>query len=429
MITRLVACSLFAGCCALMAASGRSALAQGVVRDSIAATSSGRGGTNIAHSDNLTILLDNPGGLVNLPERERLDFGIDLLVARLQYADPLDRATARLTPFPLPQLAYARKNADSRWAYGLGILAPAGFGATYNLRHILYGKREYSSLGALVKVLPAAAFKVDDRLSVGVAFGLGISHVQLDLPYNLQTGLLAGLPAMVDLKGSGLAPTWGAGLQYKLSEQTTAGLAFIGETRFRLRGRAKVDVSGIGFSPLKADYRDDAHLVWPASLGAGIAHRLGEKHRVSADVLWVGWSDAYDKLDLKLSDGSNPLFNLVLGRKVRDTVPLDWNDALAFRAGYELFATPTDTFRVGYIFHDSPIPSATLIPNLAGTLEHAVSIGYGHQWKRWRVDLAYQYSWGPTNHVSHSRIVGGDYDYSTMTAQAHWFFLSFSYRF
>ena len=27
---------------------------------------------------------------------------------------------------------------------------------------------------------------------------------------------------------------------------------------------------------------------------------------------------------------------------------------------------------------------------LAGTLEHAVSVGYGHQWSRWRIDLAYQ---------------------------------------
>ncbi len=429
MINRLAACSLFAGCCVLVAASGRSALAQGVVRDSISATSSGRGGTNIAHSDNLTILLDNPGGLVNIPERERLDFGIDVLVTRLEYADPLAHATGRVTPFPLPQLAYATKSPDGRFAYGFGVFAPAGFGAHYNLRHAFYGEREYNSLGALLKILPAAAFKVNDRLSVGAAFGLGMSHAQLKLPYNLQTGLLAGLPAMVDLKATGFAPTWSAGLQYKLSERTTAGLAFVSETRLRLQGEAKVDVSGIGFPALKAAYDADVDLAWPASLGGGIAHRLDDKHRLSADVVWFDWSRAFDKLDLRLHNGTNPLFDLVLGPKARDTLPLDWRDAIAFRVGYEFFATPRDVFRAGYIYHRSPIPDATLIPNLAGILEHAVSIGYGHQWNKWRVDLGYQYSWAPTNHVGHSRIVGGDYDCSSMRAQAHWVFLSLSYSF
>ena len=413
----------------ILATTAHPARAQGVVRDSVGATSSGRGGTNIAHSDNLNVILDNPAGLVNMVEWQRLDFGIDLLATDLDYTDPLNNANGDVVPFPLPQIAYGQKAFGGRFAWGIGVFAPAGFGAHYQLRHALYGKREYSSLGALIKILPAAAFQVNDRLSLGATFGLGVSHAQLEKPLNLQTGLLAGMPCMVDLKGTGLAPTWSLGLQYKLTEQTTVGLVYRGETRFRMQGSAKVDVSGFGLPLLKSHYDTEVDLVWPRSLGAGIKHRFNDQHRVSADVVWFDWSHAYDKLDLKLSDGSNPLFRAILGPRVRDTLPLSWRDSVAFRVGYEFFATPRDVIRVGYAYHDNPIPADTVVPNLAGVLEHAFSVGYGHQWERWRLDAAYQYSFGPTAHVSRSRLIGGDYDHSSVRAQAHWFFVSLSYSF
>jgi long-chain fatty acid transport protein len=397
-----------------------------VVRDSISATSSGRGGTNIAHNDNLTLLLDNPAGLAHLPQRERFDFGADLLFTRLDYADPWDETHAKPVPFALPQLAFAQRTANDRLTYGIGVFAPAGFGAHYHFHHLLYGLREYNSLGALLKILPAVAYRVDERFSIGATFGLGISHAQFDMPYNLQSGCFAGLPALVDMKATGVAPTWSVGAQYRISEQTTVGLAYIAETRFRLKGDADIDVTGLGLPLLKAGYDAQVDLVWPASLGAGLTHQFNDRHRISADVLWFDWSHAFDRLDMKLTDGSNPLFNFVLGNTVRDHLPLDWHDSIAARLGYEYFATPNDVLRCGYIYHKSPIPSSTLMPNLGGTLEHAVTLGYGHQWKKWRLDLAYQYSWAPANHVGYSRVLGGDYDHSTFEAQAHWVFLTLS---
>jgi len=124
------------------------ALGQGVIRDSIGAISSGRGGTNIAHNDNLSLILDNPAGLANLPEKERLDFGLDVLTTDLDYTDPDNNANAQFMPFPLPCFGYAKRQGNL--TLGFGVLIPAGFGATYDLKHALYGKREYSSLGALV---------------------------------------------------------------------------------------------------------------------------------------------------------------------------------------------------------------------------------------------------------------------------------------
>jgi len=401
--------------------------AQGVVRDSVGAISSGRGGANIAHSDNGAIILDNPAGLVNMAVPRRFDLGLDTLFTDLDYTDLQNNADGEVVPFPLPQFAYAEKAGNGRWAYGVGVFAPAGFGATYKLDHLLYGKRNYQSVGALIKILPTLAYKIDDRLSVGGTFGLAVSHARLHEPFNLQTGLLAGLPTLVDLEATGFAPTWSAGLQYELTEDTTIGLAYRAETRFRLDGDLRCDVTGTGFPLLASAYDARVDLVWPGSLGLGVKHRFAKKHQVSADVVWFDWSHAFDKLDLKLTHGSNPLFDMILGRKVRDRLLLDWRDSVALRVGYEYDITPKDVLRLGYIYHRNPIPDHTLCPLLMGTLEHAFSVGYGHDWGEWRMDVGYQYSFGPTNHVSRSSFVGGDFDFSTGKAQAHWLFVGFSF--
>lgn len=405
----------------------KKASAQGVVRDSIGAVSSGRGGTNIAHDDNLSLILDNPAGIVDIAGLERTDIGLDILATDLDYRDPHNNANGDVVPFPLPTFGYVKKSADGRLAYGFGVFASAGFGAHYDLYHGLYGKREYSSLGALVRLLPAVAYRVTDRFRVGATFGLGISHAQLEMPFNFQTGLFKGFPAMLDLKATGLAPIWSAGMQYDVTDQTTVGLTFTAESRFRMKGDADADVSGFGLPVLGAKYDTEVDLVWPRSVGFGVSHRINRRHRVSGEVVWTDWSHAFDKVDLKLTNGTNPLFNTILGKKVRDTLPVDWNDALAFRFGYEYLLTDRDILRAGYIYHNSPIPNETAIPLLSGTLEHAVSIGYGHQWETWRMDVGYQYSWGPTYRVGRSRIVGGDFDNSSIDAQAHWLFLSVSF--
>ena len=118
-----------------------------------------------------------------------------------------------------------------------------------------------------------------------------------------------------------------------------------------------------------------------------------------------------------------------LGGKVRQSIPAGWHDSVAVRIGYEYFPTTDDVFRAGYVYHENPIPDSTLFPLLAGTLEHAVTLGYGHKWNDWRIDFAYQYSWGSTNHSSFNKIVGGDFDNSSVKSQAHWFFVGVSWSF
>ena len=415
--------AILTGCLLSWGTSAR-VLADGVVRDSIGAISSGRGGTNIAHWDNAAIIHDNPAGLANIEDDGFFEFGLDLLFTDLDYTDPQNNADAEVLPFGLPEFAYARKSQDGRFGYGIGVFIPAGFGSQWRLKHRLYGSREYRSLGTLVKVLPAAAYQITDRLSVGGAFGLAISHIQLEMPDNFQTGLARGLPALIDLEATGFAPAWSLGLQYKLSDRTTLGLVYTGETRFRLQGNIDVDVSGFGFPLLRSRHDAQVDLVWPRSVGAGLTHRFNAKHRSSIDVVWFDWSHAFDKLDLELSNGSNPLFNLMLLPSRRDRLPMRWHDSVSVRLGHEYFINADDVLRIGYTYHPNPVPDDTMLPVLPGILDRLRT-----QMKRWRFDVAYQYSLGRTREIGRSRFIGGDFDSSTNKAQAHWLSLGFTYSF
>ncbi len=89
-----------------------SLLADGVVRDGLGAISIGRGGTNIAHSDNGAIVLDNPAGMVNVDGCGLVELSFDTLFTDLHYTDPQNDVDAVVKPYPLGELAFVWKNAD-----------------------------------------------------------------------------------------------------------------------------------------------------------------------------------------------------------------------------------------------------------------------------------------------------------------------------
>lgn len=406
------------------------AYADGLIRDGIGAISTGRGGTNIAHSDNSAVILDNPAGIVNFEGRGYAEVGIDTVITDLHYTDPQNNTYNSTQPLPIPEFAAYWTSEDKRWGAGIGFFAPAGFSASYMMvpNTPVYGPgdQRYRSLGAYAKILPGIAFHITDELSIGAALGLGVTRIELDGPFNLQTGPLAGVPARFDMTTTGAALIWNIGLQYKFSEQTTIGIAYNSDASFAAKGNLDATVYGLAPVGLPSTFNARLAITWPASLGMGIKHVIAEQHRFSADVIWYNWSGAFDDLGLTLSAPTNPLFAPVVGKGLHDTVALNWADSVSVRLGYEFFSTPVDTWRLGYVYHPSPVPSNTLIPYIDGVLEHAVSLGYSRRWNNWLFNMAYQYSFSPTRDVKESIIVGQDFANSTFQAQAHWISLSIS---
>jgi long-chain fatty acid transport protein len=397
--------------------------ADGVVRDAVGAISTGRGGTNIAFADNGAIILDNPAAMTNAPGCGFLDLGVDTVICDLHYSDPDNDADGEVKGFPSGMVGYVRRSPDSPLAWGLGVYAPAGFSAEFDLVNPHFGQTRYKSLGVLGKVLPGLAYQVTDRLSIGATLGVAIGQAELEAPFYVQTGPLAGAPTLLDLQATGATPTGGIGLQYQITPATTLGVAYTEESRFVFDGSSRVTLL-TPLGPLASDFDTQLDLVWPRSLGVGLKHELCCCRRIGVDVIWFDWSHAFDQLDLVFRNPSNPVVAAVVGPEVRDTFPVGWDDSVSLRLGYEWDSSDVTTWRAGYVYHESPAPDATLTPLLDGVLEHAFSVGVTRWYDDASLNLAYQYSFAPERQVGTSDIIGGDFDNSTFDAEAHW--ISFS---
>ncbi len=410
---------LFVGC--LLALAPAAARADGLVRDGIGAISTGRGGTNLGFADNGAVLLDNPGALVNVNGNGLFEADVDTVVPQVHYTDlKPNNAYSKLRPFPAPELAYIRKGKNDQWAWGLGVFAPAGFSADYSMQNSFAGPQTYKSMGVLGKVLPGVSYRVTDRLSIGGTFGLALGYVNLQGPFFMPSGALQGAPSIINMRGTGVAPTGGFGLQYIVGPKTTVGLAFTTETKLHMHGDMQANLYGLGPVPIYSKFDSQTDLIWPRSLAFGLKHDLNKRHRLAADVYWYDWKHAFNQVNFNLTNPSNPLVGGMLGPAVVQHVPLNWHDTVSMRLGYEWLPTSRDVFRFGYVYHASPVRNATLNPYLDGILLNSFNLGYSRRLKGGAMlNAAYQYSFSPVRHIGQSSLAGGDFSNSTLQAQVH----------
>ena len=388
-------------------------LADGAMLNGISPRSIGRGGTNIAFSDNGGVLFDNPAAAVNVQGDGLMDLGVDLLQSDYRYSNPRNLMASDSGLTPLPQISIIKKTADGQWAYGFGVFVPSGFSELFHLNGpaSFPGDQRYRSFGLQGKILPAVAYRVNDRLSVGATLGMGISHIELEGPYCLQTPPLQGLGTRMTLGQSGATLIWSAGLQYALTDRTQLGVAYQSASDYTLHGRINIDVPGLG----NCGYDSAMNITWPQTLGIGVRHELCPHRTLAADVIWTGWSTAFDNFGFHLNNPTTPGFI-----SFYEEFPLNWSDSISVRLGYERELSNGHIVRCGYVHTKNPIPNSTLTPFIQAIHEHAVSVGYGWTTKRnWQIDLSYMYCFSPTIHVGTSDIIGGDFDDSTHRAQAH----------
>jgi long-subunit fatty acid transport protein len=396
----------------------QSVVADGVILNGVSAVTIGRGGSNLAFTDNGSILHDNPASMAFLDGQSMLQVGVTALFTEFDYADADNDTRGQHQMYPLPEISYLRRLSDE-WAVGAGIFSPAGFGSIFTLEGPapFTGSQRYASFGSISKLLFGAAYAPSDYLSIGATIGPGLSFVDLEGPYTLQgPSGFAGLPTLLDLSVDGVGLVWSAGITLRLTETTTLGAAFQSESRIDASGTADA-VTPVGSTTFQAD----ADIAWPRSAGGGIRQQLGQRHVLAADVIWFDWSDAFDTFDLNLHSSTNPAFPDFL-----EQFPLRWRDTVSTRAGYEYHRDNGHIARVGYTHHKNPIPAGTISPFIPAALEHAFSLGYGWNWKGWQINGAYMFTFGPTVNTQTSDFIGGDFDNSTHRDRTHAASISFT---
>lgn len=162
------------------------------------AVTTGRGGTSTGFFDNPSLIMNNPAGLTFLPNSQA-DLSISLMAPTVNFRNDINDTKGKDNLFPLGCISYAKKHSD-KIAYGFGIFTQGGMGADFNLNHELYKdaggnfvKQPYHSKFAVMQGGGSFAYKINNRLSVGVTADIIYGQVEFQMPMSMPTSMMKGV--------------------------------------------------------------------------------------------------------------------------------------------------------------------------------------------------------------------------------------------
>jgi long-chain fatty acid transport protein len=345
--------------------------------------------------------------------------------------------------------------ATEKISVGLSVFAPFGLGTEWDIFQVPAGfgnanaiskdKESYSD-HQVIDIHPTVAYKLSEKLSVGLGFSYIWGKMTLDevmLPLNplavpatwdqikLVPMMLGGTApwtwnpdqnrviAEMNLEGKGYAYGGNLGILFKASDKFSIGLSGRYSTDLKLKGDMTQTIAYPG-DPVKAQtlaaaaaalaasdpaksaqlqaaagafsgatvphvYNDiEADLPLPWTIGGGIAFKPSCCWTITADASYTNWK-AWDKIELVQN-----------GVKFNE-FGLDWKNTLEIGAGVEFLALKTDCkklfVRLGGYTVDSPVPNTTMNPTLLDPARrYMLTGGLGLAMGKVTVDLAYEHA-------------------------------------
>ncbi len=352
------------------------------------------GGAFVAQAADASAIFFNPAGL-GFQKGWRIQIGSVLISPSTDFTGPtpLTTVTSMEKQMFLPSHAYVAYTMENGFAFGVGIYTPYGLGTEWPVNWVGRKVAVKSDLKTSY-INPTIAYKVSDRLSLGV----GVSYVLGDvtLKYRVPTyssllpPTLAANDGTASLEGDGTGFNVNAGVLYKPTDDLSVGVSYRLRTDLKFEGTATFsDMQAL--SALFPGGNGNTTLPMPSNLYAGIAYRVTPEFTVEADFQSVGWS-SYDESKVELVSG--PAAPLALGgqplQKSPDPVKRDWENAYLIRVGGE-YRLDKLALRAGYIYDKTPQPDKSVEPTLPDANRNEFTIGFGYELsKNLTVDVVYQ---------------------------------------
>jgi long-chain fatty acid transport protein len=277
-------------------------------------------------------------------------------------------------------------------AFGIGVHAPFGLQTKWENSDNFSGR--YISTLAHLKgfaVNPTVAFKLEDRLAIGVGLDVRFSKIALDRRVPVVNPFTQRVVdgAEVNLESdTNTGFGFNVGVMAKATDTLSIGLSY--------RHKVKVDYSGTAnFEPISTgspelDVRVRASLPagslpletsieFPAMASFGFAKAFGD-WTFEADVNWYQWS-TFDQLQLTFE--TEPRLN--------ETIEEDYSNSFQYRFGIERVLNDAWAIRGGYFFDESPSPPESMSPLLPDSNRNGFCLGGSWTSGRLRLDSAFWY--------------------------------------
>jgi long-chain fatty acid transport protein len=259
------------------------------------------------------------------------------------------------------------------------------------------------------------AYKVDNKLSFGVSYTLPTS-----LTYT-------GGKATMDMTAQ-LNDAFGKAVMGWMMQNP-------GKTQQQAQAAIMAQFSQLGIVMSKgvvANYDLDVDLTFPASFGFGVSYKATDCLMLAADVEYLMWENAFDKMTLKLKNGNNSNINKMMGNAGTFNIdfPMNWENSLMVKVGGEFTATKELTLRLGYAYNSNPVPEATVFPIFPAIVENHVMAGLSYKVSApLTLNAAFEMALNNSLKASNPSLIANEYDGSTSELSTTLIHISCSYAF
>ncbi len=297
--------------------------------------------------------------------------------------------TQKTLNFFIPNAYYTRTTNSGNVAYGVGIFTPFGLGQEYKDKNKSIFRNQITKIDLkTVVVNPTIAFNIDNVLSVG--FGIDWMYGTATLtktPWNPLLPASVGNLYNLELKADGDAWGYNFGLLLKATPNLKIGASYRSPFTLRLK-EGDVTISstspayGSGtLGPTPTSTKGSATISLPATFALGASYTL-DRLTVNVDGDWTFWH-SYQSLPITIDAQVPTLFST--------NAQKNWKDVVALRIGAEYRVTDPLALRAGFVYDPTPVPAATMGPELPDATRLNYMVGAGYKIGPWTIDGAFMY--------------------------------------
>jgi long-chain fatty acid transport protein len=341
------------------------------------------GGAFAAQASDGSAIFFNPAGLA-FQKGFKVYFGTTLIMPSSSFkagAKETKMVDQTFTPINL----YASYALSNGLTFAVGVFNPYGLGTEW--------PNDWDGQQMAVKtdlqtfyINPTVAYKISDKLAVGVGFSYVTGKVTLKQRVPTLSALLpAPAPSAkdgtVDLDGTGSATNFNVGILYKPTDALSVGLSYRSETKIEFEGTAKFTDMAALAGPVPTNFfpggTGKTTLPMPSNLIVGVAYDVTKDFTIEADYQHVGWK-AYDQLKLEIPLGPSFPPAIPLPLQGPSTLVKNWEDGYLIRVGGE-YRMEKLALRAGFIYDKTPQPDAVVEPMLPDANRMEVTVGLGYK--------------------------------------------------
>lgn len=327
----------------------------------------------VAQADSPSAVHFNPAGLVQL-EGNYVRVGNATQAPRNSYTSTSgNESQMQMQIFQIPSIYLVNDIGVENWKFGLSVTSPYGLGTDWADDSFSRFQATESNL-EFYQINPTVAYKVNDRFFLGVGIDYMKSYV------SKHKRLTAG-GGDFHLKGDDDGWGYNVGVLLKPGDRHSIGVSYRSKIELTYKGHGSLTNLDSVYGGLFPDFyesRVESKLTLPRSLVVGYAYKPDKKWTFEVDCEWTDWTSIQEDF-VKWTDETNETRLLILN--AGNPAPKNWNDSLAYGIGAKYKATNKLTLRSGYLFVETPVPSANFETALPDTDRHGVTFGVGYKFK------------------------------------------------